>query len=71
MHDIRCPCCTRKLMTIRISESEAPEVMIVGKREDQQKYDMVTRCPLCKAYVGYKIKIIHGICTSQNPGNAR
>lgn len=50
--DIRCPCCTRKLMCIKDDFSLISRVTIVDLK-NQLDYDIVTRCPSCKSYVGF------------------
>ena len=52
MFDIRCPSCTRKLMCIKIDDVTPPNVNIADSKK-QLDYDVVTRCPSCKSYVGF------------------
>lgn len=57
MHDIRCPCCTRKLMCKRTEQNESVNVLVVADPQNQSQYDTVTRCPSCKTYVGFTVKV--------------
>ena len=50
--DIRCPCCTRKLMCVKGEKTALPSVNIADSN-NQLDYDVVTRCPSCKSYVGF------------------
>ena len=39
MHDIRCPCCTRKLMCKRTEQNESVSVSVVADPQNQSQYD--------------------------------
>lgn len=52
LFEIRCPCCTKKLMCVRVDNTSLPNVSIADSTH-QLDYDLVTRCPSCKSYVGY------------------
>ena len=72
MSDIRCPCCTRKLMCIKIDDETPPSVFIADLKK-QLDFDVVTRCPSCKSYVGFNTNKYY-ISTSlyeRYPGNDR
>lgn len=56
MHDIRCPCCTKKLMCVKTNEDMKPDVTVVKDPKNQLIYDAVTRCFSCKTYVGFLLK---------------
>ena len=51
-HAIFCPVNRRKLMVVKNAREPIVEICEKGNEEN---YDMVTRCPTCKCYVGIKM----------------
>lgn len=54
--DIRCPCCSRKLMILNLSQYIKPQVSLLTKN-DLGEHNTETRCYICKSFVAVDMKI--------------
>ena len=50
--DIRCPCCNKKLMCVRLDNKTSLAVVVINNPSQQNDYTIATRCHVCKSYVG-------------------
>ena len=52
--DIRCPCCSRKLMILNLSDFNKPQVSLL-ERGEFGLHDTEIKCHICKSFVAIDI----------------